>query len=131
MAVGASVSATDITRQIATVVKSPVYASIRAPHRKYGVIPFEHPNIALKPTILRVSTSPASRTVYFSDGSKVDNVDHIIFGTGYDFSLPFLPSVKVANRRILGTYQHIFLQDDPTLSFVGGVNDCQKTDTSH
>ncbi|KAF2815361.1 FAD/NAD(P)-binding domain-containing protein [Mytilinidion resinicola] len=120
--IGASVSATDIARQIAAVAKSPVYSSIREPHRVYGTVPFEHPQIALKPTISHVSTSPNSRTVYFSDGTKVDNVDHIIFGTGYDFSLPFLPSVKIANRRILGTYEHIFMQDDPTLSFVGGVS---------
>lgn len=120
--IGASVSATDICRQIAAVAKSPVYASIREPHRVYGVVPFEHPQIAIKPTISHVSTSPNSRTVYFSDGTKVDNVDHIIFGTGYDFSLPFLPQIKIANRRILGTYQHVFMQDDPTLSFVGGVS---------
>ncbi|EXJ89610.1 hypothetical protein A1O3_02677 [Capronia epimyces CBS 606.96] len=120
--VGASVSATDITRAIVKVAKSPVYASIREPHRVYGTVPFEHPQISLKPTISHVSTSPNSRTVFFSDGSKVENVDHIIFGTGYDFSLPFLPSVKVVNRRIPGTYQHIFMQDDPTLAFVGGVS---------
>ncbi|KAI1621762.1 hypothetical protein EDD37DRAFT_652122 [Exophiala viscosa] len=120
--IGASVSATDIARAIVKVAKTPLYASIREPHRVYGTVPFEHPQMALKPTISHVSTSPHSRTVFFSDGSKVDNVDHIIFGTGYDFSLPFLPSVKVENRRIQGIYQHIFMQDDPTLAFVGAVS---------
>ncbi|TVY88540.1 Thiol-specific monooxygenase [Lachnellula willkommii] len=120
--IGASVSATDITRQIATIAQSPVYASIRGPHRVYGIVPFEHPHIALKPTISRVSTSKNKRTVYFSDGTQVDDVDYIIFGTGFDFSLPFLPSVKIENRRILGIYQHIFMQDDPTLACVGAVS---------
>ncbi|KAJ5909216.1 hypothetical protein N7495_001898 [Penicillium taxi] len=120
--IGASVSATDIARSIAGVAKNPVYASIREPHRLFGTVPFEHPQIALKPKISRVSTSPSSRTVYFEDGSEVHDVDHIIFATGYDFSLPFLPSIKIANRRILGTYQHIFKQEDPTLAFVGGVS---------
>ena len=120
--VGASVSATDIARAIAAVSKSPVYASVRTAHRKYGVIPFEHPRMVVKPTIARVSTEPGTRTVYFSDGTEVHDVDYIIFGTGYDFSLPFLPKVQIANRRILGTYEHVFKQEDPTLSFVGGVS---------
>lgn len=102
-----------------------VYASVRTPNRIFGTIPFERPGITIKPVISHVSASssgPNKRTVYFTDGSKIDNVDYIIFGTGYDFSLPWLPSVQIRNRRILGTYLHVFKQDDPTLLFVGAVS---------
>jgi len=120
--VGASISATDITSAITGVAQTPVYASIRAPHPLFGIVPFEHPQITLKPTISHFSTSPKSKTVFFADGTKVEDVDYIILATGYSFSLPWLPAAKVVNRRIRGTYLHIFKQEDPTLTFVGGVS---------
>jgi hypothetical protein len=101
------------------VVKTPIYASLRKEHPVFGYIPFTHPEINRKPVITKVSSE--NRTVFFSDGSKLEDVDHIIFATGYSFSLPFLPSVKVVSRRIPGLYQHIFKQEDPTLTFIGGV----------
>jgi len=118
--VGASVSSFDIVHDILSVVKTPVYASLRSPHPVFGFIPFTHPEIERKPVINQVSAE--NRTVSFSDGSKLENVDHIIFATGYSFSLPFLPSVKVVNRRVPGLYLHIFRQEDPTLALIGGVS---------
>jgi hypothetical protein len=118
--VGASVSAFDIVHDILSVVKTPIYSSLRNGHPVFGYTPFTHPEINRKPVITGVSSE--NRTVNFSDGSKLENVDHIIFATGYSFSLPFLPSAPVVNRRIPGLYQHIFKQDDPTLTFIGGVS---------
>jgi hypothetical protein len=51
----------------------------------------------------------------------VANVDHIIFGTGYSWTLPFLPSVEVRNNRVPGLYQHVVYRKDPTLLFVGAT----------
>jgi hypothetical protein len=48
-------------------------------------------------------------------------VDYIIFGTGYSWTLPFLPQVLVRNNRVPNLYQHIVWQEDPTLLFVGAV----------
>ncbi|TVY68775.1 Thiol-specific monooxygenase [Lachnellula suecica] len=117
--VGASVSSFDIVHDILSVVKLPVYASLRSAHPVFGYVPFTHPEIVRKPQITQVNAN--NRTVSFFDGSKLEDVDHIIFATGYNFSLPFLPSTKVVNRRIPGLYQHIFKQDDPTLTFIGGT----------
>ncbi|TVY16178.1 Thiol-specific monooxygenase [Lachnellula arida] len=117
--VGASVSSFDIVHDILSVVKVPVYASLRSANPVFGYTPFTHPEIVRKPVITQVSVE--NRTVFFSDGSKLEDVDHIIFATGYSFSLPFLPSAKVVNRRIPGLYLHIFKQDDPTLTFIGGT----------
>lgn len=119
--VGASVSATDIARDLIKTVESPVYASLRGPHPVFGYAAFEHPKIHLKPGIAKVDSSSGSKTVTFSDGSTLRDVDNIIFGTGYLFSIPFLPSVKVVDRRLDGFYQHVWKQDDPTLAIVGGV----------
>jgi len=85
------------------------------------LIPFDHPFINLKPTISHVSSGSGKKIVYFSDASKVEDVDHIIYGTGYTFSVPFLPDIKIVNRIVPNLYLHVFSQDDPTLTFIGGV----------
>lgn len=68
-----------------------------------------------------MSSENGKKVVFFSDGSKVDDVDYIIYGTGYTFSLPFLRSIQTVNRIVPNLYLHIFSQDDPTLTFIGGV----------
>ena len=52
----------------------------------------------------------------------MDDVDIVLFATGYDFSFPFLDNVSITRRRIKGLYQHVFNADDPTLSFIGMVS---------
>lgn len=120
---GASVSGADIAYDLVDVVKGPLYAVIigHQANSYFGEEAFAHPSIAQKPSISHIETSSSQRTIYFSDGTSVDDVDEIIFGTGYSWSLPFLPDVKVRNNRIPGLYQHIVYQNDPTLLFVGAV----------
>lgn len=49
-------------------------------------------------------------------------MDHIIFGTGFTWTLPFLPQVQTRNNRVPDLYQHVFYRHDPTLTFVGAVS---------
>ncbi|SCU80208.1 LAFA_0B08130g1_1 [Lachancea sp. 'fantastica'] len=76
---------------------------------------------------------PDTKTVYFVDGSKVSNVDKIIFCTGYLKSLPFLPTISQAESqgdKILASlvtdggqvhnlYNHIVAYNLPTLGIIG------------
>ena len=55
------------------------------------------------------------------DGNSISDVDHIIFGTGYSWTQPFLPDVPVRHNRVPDLYQHVVWQKDPTLLFVGAV----------
>ncbi|KAF3763086.1 FAD/NAD(P)-binding domain-containing protein [Cryphonectria parasitica EP155] len=81
---------------------------------------FHHPLIRRHPSIARVDA--ATRTVHLIDGTSIEGVDHIIFGTGYSWSLPFLPQeVCVRNNRVADLYQHVVWREDPTLLFVGAV----------
>ncbi|PSR74884.1 hypothetical protein BD289DRAFT_448301 [Coniella lustricola] len=81
---------------------------------------FQHPRIAQHPSIARID--PATRTLHLVDGGgSIADVDHIIFGTGYSWSLPFLPAVAVRNNRVPGLYQHVVWREDPSLVFVGAV----------
>jgi hypothetical protein len=122
--VGASVSAADIAFDLASTATSalPVHAVMlgHAPNVYFGDEAFNHPHIAKRPSIL--SVVPATRTVALIDGTKIAAVDHIIFGTGYSWSLPFLPNVDIRNNRVPRLYQHIVWNDDPTLLFIGAVS---------
>ena len=87
-------------------------------------MPWTHPHIAVRKEIVKFDSN--SGRVIFADGSYLDDVDHIVFGTGYTFSFPFLPglqqNVKRQYRRLPGVYQHTWSIDDPTLAFVGMVS---------
>lgn len=85
----------------------------------FGDEAFNHPHISKRPSISRVDA--ATRTVHFTDGTSVAPVDHLIFGTGYTWTLPFLPQVPVRNNRVPGLYQHVVWRGDPSLLFVGAV----------
>ncbi|GKU07729.1 unnamed protein product, partial [Fusarium langsethiae] len=122
--VGASVSSVEVMYEILDFIDGPLYASVRdEPIEYYGWVPLEHPKISVKPAIERLD--PGTGRVYFTDGSYLDDIDHIIYGTGYTFSFPFLPAVqervKNAYRRLPGVYQHTWDIEDPTLTFVGMI----------
>ncbi|KAF2008683.1 FAD/NAD(P)-binding domain-containing protein [Aaosphaeria arxii CBS 175.79] len=121
--VGASVSAADIATDLIGIAKGPVYAVVKG-HKANGYFggeAFDHPGIAQKPSISHISSSNGQRTVHFIDGSAVADVDEIVFGTGYSWSLPFLPNVEVRNNRVPELYLHVVYQRDPTLLFIGAV----------
>ena len=122
--VGGSVSSHEILHEILPSAQHPVYASLRSdPIPAFGWAPFKHPHVVVRPQISRFD--PVTGLLHFSDGSKLEGVDHVIFGTGYSFSLPYLPQIqekiKRANRRLPGVYQHTWNIEDPSLAFVGMV----------
>lgn len=122
---GASVSSHEVIHEILNVAATPIYSSIRGePIPAFGWEPFLHPNISIKKGIS--SLDAETGRVYFSDGTYLEGLDHIIFGTGYTFSLPFLPKVQSrihgAYRRLPGVYQHTWDIEDPTLAFIGMVS---------
>ncbi|KAF9878285.1 hypothetical protein CkaCkLH20_04323 [Colletotrichum karsti] len=129
--VGASVSAADIAFDLTSVAQAPVHA-VTVGHNfngYFGGEAFNHPLISKVPSISRIE--PQSRTVHFVDGTSVSDVDNIIFGTGYTWTLPFLkpspssPARRLPaprNNRVPDLYLHVVYREDPTLLFVGAVN---------
>ncbi|KAK4504410.1 hypothetical protein PRZ48_005326 [Zasmidium cellare] len=119
--VGKSVSAADIAVDLTSTALKPVHA-ITIGHQANGYFgdeAFNHPDILNRPSIQRVDAS--NRTVHLTDGKFISNVDHIIFGTGYTWTLPFLPSVPTRNNRVPNLYLHLVYNLDPTLLFIGAV----------
>lgn len=57
----------------------------------------------------------------FEDGTREDNIDAVIFATGYSFDFPFLEdSVRVVKNKI-SLYKRVFPPDleKPTLAIIG------------
>lgn len=78
--VGGSISAHEVVHEILDVAKTPVYASVRGePIPAFGWEPFLHPSITIKKEIKRLD--PETGRIDFVDGSTLDDVDYIVFGT--------------------------------------------------
>lgn len=114
----------DIAVDLIPHARTPIHAVVRGKwHPYFGGEAFNHPRIQKHTQFSRIDTANNQRTVYFEDGTKVDDVDHVILGTGYQWSLPFLEDVdiQVRNNRVPGLYLHVFKRGDPTLAFIGAV----------
>ncbi|KAL4861786.1 hypothetical protein BDV12DRAFT_207769 [Aspergillus spectabilis] len=119
--VGGNISSADLIVDLHAVVKGSLYLSQRGAN-EFLVNVFSLPGVEVKPTIQRVEPTGSGVNVVFSDGSKVQGVDKVIFATGYKLSYPFLvPDPVTPSNRVAGLYQHIFKIGDPSLSFVGQV----------
>lgn len=118
--VGASVSAADTAVSLIDHAQAPIYTVTRGKYNVYfGGQAFKHPQLSERPPISRISVD--DRTVHFEDGTSAAGVDHIIFGTGFSWTLPFLPDIPTRNNRVPDLYQHVFHQRDPSLIFIGAV----------
>ncbi|KAL5320927.1 hypothetical protein ACEPPN_011737 [Leptodophora sp. 'Broadleaf-Isolate-01'] len=124
--VGASISGPDISHALADITEAPLNCVVRGKYHPYFFdYAFQHPNILRRPPITHITSNRSTneRTVHFEDGTKLENVEHIIFGTGYSWTLHFLPTLAstIRNNRLPNLYQHIFWNSDPTLCFVGAI----------
>jgi len=77
-----------------------------------------HGDIAVKPNIDRFA---GGRTVRFVDGSEQE-IDLVVYCTGYEISLPFLdPAVFAARDNRMPLYKRAVAVESPGLYFVGFV----------
>lgn len=119
---GNSASGHDAAADLVSVAKKPIYWSIRSKTKWDGAQP--PPGLEWKPTIEEFRREDGS--VLFSDGSIVEDIDAIIYCTGYKSSFPFWneaangrPLWDYKTDRMVGNYQHTFLRDYPTIGIVG------------
>lgn len=119
--VGNSASGHDISIELASVAQQPVYLSRRSKARWEGDEP--PAGVVWKPTIKDFKEDGA---VAFSDDTSLENVDAVIYCTGYKTSFPFWNEKAnggslwdYSEDRLVGTYLHTFFQDFPTLGIVG------------
>ncbi|KAM6921150.1 flavin-containing monooxygenase 5-like [Xenentodon cancila] len=78
-------------------------------------------SVIVKPNVKAIQGS----TVVFDDGSTVENVDTIVFATGYNYDFPYLPkhALYKSGHRV-GLYKLVFPPnlEHPTLAIVGFIH---------
>lgn len=116
--VGNGPSGLDIARQVSPV-SDRVYLSVRHPTPPDKV---HHIGVTEVPRI--VEFVPEKRAVIFEGGMTEEDIDAVIYCTGFFFSFPFLtellkPNILTTGKGIRGLYQHLFLIRHPTLAFAG------------
>ncbi|KAH7309995.1 hypothetical protein BKA65DRAFT_575794 [Rhexocercosporidium sp. MPI-PUGE-AT-0058] len=121
LTIGNSASGHDLTNDLVLEANLPVYQSRRSASRWDGNKP--PPGIAWKPVIKEFM--PSGRIV-FEDDTYLDDIDTIIYCTGYKASFPFW-NVKNNGREIwdyeknklVKSYIHTFFHDFKTLGIIG------------
>lgn len=114
--VGNSASGIDIGAQIQTSCKLPLIQSSKS--ESFLV---DEPTKAKvnKPQITSFNSS--ARCVTFADGTVENEVDVILYCTGYFYSFPFLKDIKppliTTGERVENLYQHMLYRSHPTLAF--------------
>ena len=119
--VGGNVSAADVVIDLHRIVKGPLYVSQRGTNEAFQFA-FDLPNVERQPTLKQIHTTETGISITFANGKTIDDVDKVIFGTGYRVSYPYLiPEPITPNNRVAGFYQHLFKTGDPSLALVGQV----------
>ncbi|KAG0647451.1 Flavin-dependent monooxygenase [Hyphodiscus hymeniophilus] len=122
LVVGNSASGHDVTAELVQAAHLPVYQSRRSRSRWDG--PEPPPGIAWKAIIKEFL--PSGRIV-FEDDTHLDDVDSVVYCTGYKASYPFWNAKKNGGplydyeaNKLNHTYLHTFFRDFPTtLAIVG------------
>ncbi|SCU87730.1 LAME_0D11254g1_1 [Lachancea meyersii CBS 8951] len=128
LVIGNSASGSDLAFELATHLKRTIYKSKRS--ESLMPVGFDH-RISDVSDVLKFD--PNTKTVHFVKGERVENVDKIIFCTGYLKSLPFLPKSSQSNskgnstlaslvtngKRVNNLFNHILPYNLPTLGIIG------------
>jgi len=117
--VGNGPSGLDIAHQVSTECAKPLLMSVRTP-----TPPAKLAHAGCEEIAEIIEFLPESRGVRLINGKVIENLDVIIFCTGYLYSFPFIKDplsseLVTTGRGVHGLYKHTFCIDHPTLVFPG------------
>lgn len=116
LVVGNSASGADIAYQLATRLNKTIYKSVRSENN----LPAGKDD-RIKDVGDLLKFDPITKSVYFKDGFRLDNVDNIIFATGYLKSIPFIKNENLITdgAKVHGLYKHLIYYSNPSLAIIG------------
>lgn len=123
LVIGGSASGIDIS-YVLSHHSNEVYRSekFKEPKLKIGTLLIDK-KTRLKPTVTKYILTDQGFNIEFEDGSVLENPDFVIYGTGYDYSYPFLrhlwPNFSEKGVRLPESFQHTFHIPDPLISTLG------------
>lgn len=86
LVIGNSASGHDVTAELVSAARNPVYQSRRSKSRWDGDEP--PAGIAWKPIVSEYV--PEDGSIVFEDGTRLNDIDAVIYCTGYKASFPFV-----------------------------------------
>ncbi|KAJ9622591.1 monooxygenase [Knufia peltigerae] len=120
LVVGNSASGLDIATQIGLHCKHPIFLSARSVSA-FGTLPPAQWREDIDELVECLPASEGNRALRFKSGKIEEDIDAIVFATGYFYSFPFLsklsPPLVTDGFRTRGLYQHLFHINHPTLAF--------------
>jgi cation diffusion facilitator CzcD-associated flavoprotein CzcO len=118
--IGNSASGLDVAYQVGRECKQPVLLSSRS-ISAFGTMPGSSWRKDVCEVVEFLPVSKHSRAVRLKDGSIENDIDAVIFCTGYFYSYPFLSGHNLPivgdGLRVRGTFEHLFHSTYPTLVF--------------
>ncbi|KAI8094831.1 uncharacterized protein B0P05DRAFT_568074 [Gilbertella persicaria] len=120
LVIGGGSSANDIVREISSVATK-VYQSIRTQTElSRQAIELNPPHVH---QVALVKQFCSDRQIELQDSQVLNDVDIVIFGTGYLYSFPFLPfaadELIKTGQKVHHVDHYMFYQKNPTLCFLG------------
>lgn len=118
--VGNSASGGDLAYQLSTNLNRTIYKS----RRSENLLPAGQTELVVEVADIERFDAESKR-IWLVDGEYLDDVDVVIFATGYLKSYPFLklpadkPPLLTDGHKVHGTYQHLILYNYPNLAIVG------------
>ncbi|CAK7207516.1 monooxygenase [Sporothrix eucalyptigena] len=121
--VGNSASGIDISAQIATVCRGPVLVSEKEKDTSTvnPIAATAEPSSTIRQIPEIIEFLANTRSVRLSDGTVENDIDAVVFCTGYLYTFPFLAEKCTSpdGSFVPGLYDHLLRADDPTLAFLG------------
>ncbi|KAI9020809.1 hypothetical protein CLU79DRAFT_755661 [Phycomyces nitens] len=124
LVIGSGPSALDIVRESSATAKK-VYHAVRTENKLSArALENQAPNChRVTPPRRFISETDGHPKVECIDGKVLDDVEVVVFATGYLYSFPFLPFEKdnliVDGQKVLHLYRFLFYIPNPTLAFIG------------
>ncbi|KAI8150202.1 hypothetical protein BJV82DRAFT_504277 [Fennellomyces sp. T-0311] len=118
--VGKGNSAFDLVREISTEAKK-VYHCVQGDDNLFTlVLAGRMPKNAYR---IGAIAKFGRDEIECQDGKRINDVDTVIFATGYLYSFPFLPfegdTLIVDGQKVHNLFEYMFYVENPTLSFLG------------
>jgi cation diffusion facilitator CzcD-associated flavoprotein CzcO len=119
MIVGCSYSGQDVLRECSLVAKK-IYLSVHDPS---STTIQNTTNLNVVAIVGEIKEFQSNGSILLLDGSVIDDVQVVIFATGYIYHFPFFQDefqkILTDGLQVNDLYLHLFYSSDPSLAFVG------------
>lgn len=114
LVVGGFVSGADLALQLSKVAKK-IYVSVK---EDTALEKYPNPYIEIIPVVEKLDYG--TKTAHLSNGRILENIDLVLFCTGYLYDIPFLNELDICRQFFIEKlYKQVFYIEDPSVTVIG------------